>query len=243
MARSITRRLPILLAVVGGGLLGGTARAQFVAPEVAPLARAYGVGVHAYFASDFQRAYDDLTQAIEAGSQDPRAWYFRGLAALQLGRLDEAKADFERGADLEASAAGDWPVARSLERVQGHQRLALERHRVRARVAAMQQRSEAVRQRYRYDERRQPEVLRRVRPAGPSSDPLGLFTDDPNPGPAVEEVPPPVDPEAGEPADEAPSDGPEMTLEEPAEALPAEEPVPAEEPLPAEAPGEAVFGD
>jgi tetratricopeptide (TPR) repeat protein len=228
---------------VTGCLLVGRAWAQPLALEAAPLAQAYGVGVHAYFACDFQRAHDDLTQAIEAGTQDPRAWYFRGLAALQLGRLDEAEADFERGADLEASAVGEWPVARSLERVQGHHRLALERHRVRARVAAVQRRSEAVRQRYRFNEGRQSDVLRRIRPVGPSSDPLGLFTDEADPRSAVEEVAPPaqpaVVPEDGpaEQADDALRDEPELTLDEPAEALPAEEP------LPAEAPGADVFGN
>jgi len=99
--------------------------------------RIYADAVHAYFSGDYQRAYDDLTEAIAAGAGDPRAWYFRGLAALEMGRSDEAEADFEMAADMEATAVGDWPVARSLERIQGHKRLALERHRIRARVARL----------------------------------------------------------------------------------------------------------
>ncbi|MDA0254733.1 MAG: tetratricopeptide repeat protein [Planctomycetota bacterium] len=101
--------------------------------------RIYADAVHAYFSGDYQRAYDDLTEAIAAGAGDPRAWYFRGLAALEMGRSDEAEADFEMAADMEATAVGDWPVARSLERIQGHKRLALERHRIRARVARLEE--------------------------------------------------------------------------------------------------------
>ena len=41
------------------------------------ITRAYGSGVHAYFSGDYQRAYEDLTQALEAGTKDPRALYFR----------------------------------------------------------------------------------------------------------------------------------------------------------------------
>ena len=111
---------------------GGVTRAQTI--ENLALARTYGAGVHAYFSGDFDRCYDELTAAIEAGSEDPRALYFRGLAALRLGRLDEAEADFSSGAMLESRVIGGWPVSRSLERVQGHDRIQLERHRTRARV-------------------------------------------------------------------------------------------------------------
>ena len=70
------------------------------------VAAAFGSGVHAYYASDYARSYDDLTGAIEAGSLDPRTFYFRGLAALKLGRSDEAAADFEDGANREADGGG-----------------------------------------------------------------------------------------------------------------------------------------
>jgi tetratricopeptide (TPR) repeat protein len=248
MARILIGKRRIQLAAAGiamaGGLLVGSASAQLVSLDAAPLARAYGAGVHAYFAGDYQRAYDELTQAIEAGTEDPRAWYFRGLTAAKLGRLDEVEADFATAANRETDAAADWNVSRSLERVQGCDRLALERHRVRARVANLQRRAEATERRYRYDERLQPEVLRRVRPAAPAPDPLGLFTEEVNPGPVVEEVEAPEDTpsdddERARPkAADVPDDEPEMTIEEPV----AEEP-PVEEPPPAEATGAEVFGN
>lgn len=128
------------------------------------LTSAYGTGVHAYHAGDYQRSYDDLTAVIDGGSSDPRAFYFRGLAALKLGRIDEAEADFAAGATREAAAVGSWNVPRSLERIQGEDRLRLERHRARARVALMQRRREAIVRRYTEVDAAQEGVLRRRRP-------------------------------------------------------------------------------
>jgi tetratricopeptide (TPR) repeat protein len=152
--------------LVAGLTLGGVAaRADEIATiDSLPLAAAYGGGVHAYFAGDYARSHDDLSSAIQGGIDDPRAWYFRGLAALRLGRIDEAEADFTEGAERESRAAGMWPVSRSLERVQGPERLQLERHRIRARVAALQRDREAVKRRYSGIEEAQPELLRRIRP-------------------------------------------------------------------------------
>ncbi len=204
------------------------------------LARSYGAGVHAYFANDYQQAYDDLTLVIEAGSGDPRAWYFRGLAASKLGRTDEAEADFAMGAEREAAVAGDWPVSRSLERVQGHDRLALERHRIRARVVELQQRERAIAERYSGIETRQDEVRRRIRPEGVGGDPLGLFTEPVPPLDAAEPIPRPVaeEPETAlpPPAEEEEADGfrePAADEEPVVEELPAE--APDEDGLPAEA--------
>lgn len=132
--------------------------------ESLPLAAAYGSGVHSYFAGDYQRAYDELSQSIEGGTIDPRAWYYRGLTALKLGRTDEAEADFSAGATREAEGTGAWPVARSLERVQGCDRLKLERHRTRARVAQIQEDRRRGQLRYLEVERAGPDVLRSRRP-------------------------------------------------------------------------------
>lgn len=132
------------------------------------ISRLYGAGVHAYFSGDYLRSYDDLTAAIEAGSADPRPWYFRGLAALGLGRLDEAEADFSKAALIE-SEGGAWPVSRSLERVQGYPRFQLERHRARARVATLQRVREFQAARIEENRAAQPAVQRNVRPSGQPS--------------------------------------------------------------------------
>jgi tetratricopeptide (TPR) repeat protein len=226
----VARRLAA--AVAGGALVavvsdGVAARAQQLTIESLPLAAAYGNGVHGYFAGAYDRAYEDFSSAIEAGSTDPRAWYFRGLAALKLGRSDEAEADFAEGARRESETGGHWPVARSLERVQGSERLALERHRTRARVAMLQRRRDADRRRYSDIEDAQPDVFRRRRPEGPLTAPP---TDEANPfeerqppasnlRPAPEPLPP-----AANPANPPPAElEPEMELQPKKKpALPAE---------------------
>ena len=215
-----------LLHVMGRG-------ANAAGTDPLPLAASYGSGVHAYFAGDFDRSYQDLSAAIEGGTTDPRVWYFRGLAALRLGRIDEAEADFTTAAERESRGTGGWPVARSLERVQGVDRLRLERHRVRARVAALQRDQEAVRRRYSEIEDAEADVLRRRRPvpkapadAGPFEDqraPAARSTDD---TPAAEQIPEPRPTEPASPESEPepkPEPKPEMTDEKPA-APTAEDP-------------------
>lgn len=164
-----------------------------------PLATAFGSGAHAFFACDYQRAYDELSNAIQAGTEDPRAWYFRGLAALRLGRVDEAEADFSAGAERESRGFGTWPVSRSLERVQGPDRLTLERHRARARVAMLQQRREAIERRYSGVDSVGDDVLRRRRPVE-RPDRGGADNPFEERGPAAdgaERMPPPPPPEPG----------------------------------------------
>lgn len=168
--------------------------------EDAALARPYGSGVHAYFSGDYQTAYDDLSDAVEAGTEDPRVFYFRGLAARKLGRLDESEADFATASRREADGTGGWPVSRSLERVQGIDRLALERYRMRARVVAAQQDYVAIQRRYSGIQRRQPEVLRNQHPEGVMVDPGFLDQDSPE-SIVVEEL---AEPEAAEESPERP---------------------------------------
>lgn len=135
-------------------------RADLTSVEEQAIASTYGSGVHAYFAGDFDRSYEILSQAIEAGTADPRVWYFRGLAALKLGRTDEAEADFATGSKKESDDTGAWGVARALERVQGCDRAKLERYRGQARVASLQEDRRRSRLRYLGVETAEPEVLR-----------------------------------------------------------------------------------
>ena len=120
----------------------------------------YGKGAHAYYASNYRQAHDLLTKAIQAGTIDPRAFYFRGLSALHLGpgREPDARLDFQKGAQLEISeGASQAEVAKSLERAQGRSRLILESYRSDARVALARQREQRRLQRY--------EMIRRAAPA------------------------------------------------------------------------------
>jgi tetratricopeptide (TPR) repeat protein len=200
--RSMTALLLLALAIAAP-----SARPSLAGDMPPALATGYGNGVHAYNEGDYQCSYDELSRVIEAGSNDPRVFYFRGLAALKLGRTDEADADFQQGANLEADGVGGRVVSRALERIQGCDRLKLEQFRSQARVAAVQRDREAIRQRYSDIYEAEPEVLRRRRP-----EPV-----EPVPAPAAKETEPPT--EAEEPAEEAA----EESAEEPA-AEPAEEP-------------------
>jgi tetratricopeptide (TPR) repeat protein len=164
MAHGRFRSFPISPLMVVLAVCGVACGRIAAAGDPPQLAHAYGNGVHAYFAGDFQRAYEDLSEAVEGGTHDPRVWYFRGLAALKLGRTDEAEADFSAAARRESEGTGAWPVAKSLERVQGCDRLKLERHRARAGIASLQQDRQRSNLRYLEVERNRPDVTRRIVP-------------------------------------------------------------------------------
>ncbi len=170
--RSLTAALVIGLA---GQFSESVAQTLMPLSEDAAIARAFGNGVHAYYGGDYQAAYDNLSEALAAGSRDPRALYFRGLAARRMGRIDEAEADFWKAARIEADALGDWPVSRTLERVQGPDRLALERHRVKSRLEVLQERKDAAARRYSQIESVQDSYLRKRRPQSVIKDDAAAF--------------------------------------------------------------------
>ncbi len=131
--RKITLFAAAALLGANGWILAARGADQSV-PE-----RLYGDGVHAYFAGDSMRAFNSLTMAAQAGSRDPRVYYFRGLAELRLGREPDATADFEKGGALEATDASGYSISQSLERIQGSSRAMLEQYRENARSIAFQQ--------------------------------------------------------------------------------------------------------
>ncbi len=180
----------------------------------------YGQAVHDYFAGNYRAAQQTLTEVLDSGSRDPRAYYFRGLAQHQLGQADAGDEDFRVGAELEARSGAEELVGRALTRVQGSERLQLEEYRTAARVALFQQREQMRRARFGDTPPRGPE---RFEPAG--------------------EAMPPADAATAE--DEIPAFG-----EEPAEATEnlfgesVEEPAAAdEEEPPAEPAADDPFGD
>ncbi len=183
--RSAYRLRPAFFALAVVITAGAGMAAEFAGEEPGVVRDAIGGGIHAYHAGDFNRAYDDLTNAIEAGTSDPRSYYFRGLAALRLGRTSEADADFASGAEREATSGSIRRVSLSLERVQGHDRLALERFRARARLGALQREQQAYGRRYSAIEEATGNVRRRRRPEDIRPETVV---------PGVEEVPAPADP-------------------------------------------------
>lgn len=96
----------------------------------------FGQAVHQYFGGQYQEAVDDLSVALEAGIEDPRLYYYRGLSQLQMGDQAAAEADFAMGAEIEAQYAGrrNFNIGRSLMRVQGATRMMIENARAQARL-------------------------------------------------------------------------------------------------------------
>src|SRR5689334_12646402 len=139
----------------------------------AMLEELYGRGVHAFFAGRINEAFDSLNAAIGSGSRDPRAYYFRGLALSRLGRPQEAIDDYRKGAELELLGGEPYPVGKSLERIQGSERTALEAHRRATRLAIHNTQSAAERVRYEQVKRAEADALRGGTRAGPPAVPAG----------------------------------------------------------------------
>ena len=129
----------------------------------AVLSQFYGNGVHAYFDGNLAKARQELTTAINAGSKDPRAYYFRALTNLRYGLQDEARADFKHGAALETADSNHlYNVSKSLERVQGSERRTLEEYRSVARASAVARQEKRMQARYEALRRSEADKLRRV---------------------------------------------------------------------------------
>ena len=153
-------------------LVGGLASLSTVSlfAQDAVLTQEYGSGVHAYFTGDSMKAYERLTAAIQGGSKDPRAFYFRGLAYLKLGRAQEAAGDFRKGAELESKDINRfYNVGKALERVQGSARLELENYRVDARMGVLEQLEKLRKERYEAAQREEARVMREQAAAAPET--------------------------------------------------------------------------
>ena len=172
----------------------------------------YGKGVHAFFEGDFVQAHTLLTEAISAGSQDPRAYYFRGLAYSKLGREEEAEQDFTQGSALESSDIERlYNISKALERVQGADRMKIEKHRIKARLAAYQKAEQLRRARYEQLRREESRVLEQQSKAAPA--------------PAGKGLPVAPDVSFGEPPTREPAAKPAVVPGKPAGEEPSAEPV------------------
>lgn len=87
----------------------------------------YGKGVHAFFGGDHTEAQKHLDDAVHHGINDPRAYYFRGLIKASSGNITDAEEDYRLGATLEARGAGIFDVGSALIRIQGDDRVHLEK--------------------------------------------------------------------------------------------------------------------
>ncbi len=210
------------------------------------LAELYGRGVHQFYAGDYEQAYQLLTKAIENGSQDPRAYYFRGLVLDRTGRPEEAEADYRTGATLEARGNLNSLIGRSLARIQGAERLEIERIRQETRLETKMQQNARAQARYEQRQADEATVLRKPPQAAPTAPAM------PDNGAAPQaDAPAPQDLRSNPFADDGGTAGGQATVESDdalgdplAEAKAAAEPK-AANPAPAAAPADDtddVFG-
>ena len=228
----------LVCTAFGGVLAIVCLSASSASAQQAVMDEFYGQGVHNFYDRDFFQAMNNLSVAIDGGSRDPRAFYYRGLAKLRSGDTHGAHADLQKGSELESADADQfYPVAKSLERVQGSDRSTLEKYRALARAQNRQRqlRRDAVR----YEQRRRSEaqVLRSV-PVGPAPAPLGVAPATAI-GPAGAAPAAAPGPAAPVPPD-APVDDPFATPAAPAEAPAADDPFATPEATPAETPPAAA---
>ncbi|MFP6692772.1 MAG: hypothetical protein VB875_07135, partial [Pirellulales bacterium] len=207
----------------------------------------YGNGVHAYFSSDYAKAHEHLTAAVDGGSSDPRVLYFRALCYLETGREAMAQDDLAQAAKIEMEAGNlSERVNRALTRVQGTARLKVESYRSEARLAVFQQRAKATKKRF--------------DSGGAASDPAFPVAPVERPAAEPDLFDPPADPAATDPAPAKPADpfaepAPAKPADPPADPAPAKpvdpfadpaaEPAPAKpaEPAPAKADPDDPFAD
>jgi len=178
MSRSLRVSTALAVAAVccSGFLPGGTGARVAIAQE-SVLTELYGEGVHAYHSHDLIRAYDLFTRAIDGGLNDPRAYYFRGLTAIESGRSYEAEEDFRAGAAIEARNGTGASVGRALTRVQGTSRMMIEKARTEGRLSAQAEMAADAERRYSGQRAVEAEVLQapptpRPRPVMPGVQPL-----------------------------------------------------------------------
>jgi hypothetical protein len=155
---AMIRKIAILLAISCLPVADGTAAGQEALSD-----QFYGSGVHRYFSGDINAALTDFSAAIQAGTDDPRPYYFRALTWMRMGRSAEAYADLKKGSDLEsADINSTYQVSKALERVQGSLRMQLERYRMQARALAQQRQAQERRERYEATRRFDAQQVRRA---------------------------------------------------------------------------------
>ena len=165
-----------------------SAMAASASAQTSVLLDVYGRGVHAYYQHRSADAIQYFTDAINNGLEDPRAYYFRGLASMVDGNTAAAEADWTTGAELEARGKIVGDIGDALIRIQGPHRLRLEEIRLQERLRFLsmaRQRSEA---RFGEIDAAQPDVIRPLpnAPTPPPAPPVAPDADDPFGAPATE---------------------------------------------------------
>ncbi len=124
--------------LIGGlGAVASLTATSSVQAQDGALTELYGYAVHRFYAGDYNEAQRALNIVIDAGVEDPRPHYFRGLVTYQMGMQDAAKSDFDHAAELEARGKAVVSISQALQRIQGPVRRDIELSRLMARVALL----------------------------------------------------------------------------------------------------------
>ena len=109
----------------------------------------FGRGLTAFHNGQMEQAVEIFSELIDDKTTDPRPYYFRGLVFLRSGRPEQAEADFNAGAQLEANNnIRTYPINKSLQFVQGADRLKLEQFRTDAQRKRKEMRQKVLELRY-----------------------------------------------------------------------------------------------
>ena len=129
----------------------------------------YGQGVHAYNNGDYESTIRYLTATISKNTDDPRSYYFRGLANAKLGNDEASLADLKKGAALEAqNNRGVYQISTALQRIQGQPRLQIEKLRKQARLDLVAAEKTRLQARYEQQQNDEVAVLRKPAQTAPS---------------------------------------------------------------------------
>ena len=139
----------------------------------------YGSGVHAFFDQNYEESITILSRAEELKSEDPRAYYFLGLAHLRLKQTEQADQYFKKAAELEYGGRSlrDYAVSESLRRIQGDERRRLEKIRTTERIDAQKREKSLQEARYGAESVAGREALRQTLPQNQTEgiDPLSAM--------------------------------------------------------------------
>ncbi|MBT7918111.1 MAG: hypothetical protein HN617_11240 [Planctomycetaceae bacterium] len=210
----------------------------------------YGQGVHAYNNGDYESTIRYLTATISKNTDDPRSYYFRGLANAKLGNDEASLADLKKGAALEAqNNRGVYQISTALQRIQGQPRLQIEKLRKQARLDLVAAEKTRLQARYEQQQNDEVAVLRKpaqtapsipadaqttIRPSNPfapsniagvKSNPTNVTSSKSNPIPGIDDKAPLANVQGNKPAPANPTppaaNNPAPTVTPPANPAPA----------------------
>jgi tetratricopeptide (TPR) repeat protein len=86
----------------------------------------FGRGYHYFWQGEYKKAYDVVTQGINANGSDPRLWYYKGFCEIALNQKEEARISLITAILLHEKSKNPSEVTSAIERVQGRYRAELE---------------------------------------------------------------------------------------------------------------------